>query len=126
MLDDLRDFLSRNSLLELAVAVLVGFAALHLIESVVNGLVVTPIREGGGAFSQVSNGGVVIFGRFFDWLSPLESLLTFAIVLAFVALVVRWGEDVVFAEGDTRACPHCLSEIPEAAAVCSYCTRDAA
>ena len=124
MLDGLRDLLARKSLLEIAIAVLLGFAALHLIESFVTGFVVIPIREGGGTFSEVSTGGVVVFGRYFDWLSPLESLFTFALVLAVVTAVVRWGDGLLFARGTERRCPHCLSDIPVAAAVCSFCTRD--
>jgi hypothetical protein len=51
-----------------------------------------------------------------------ELLITVGVVGA-AALVVRFGAETLWDDTDVRNCPHCLSEIPAAASVCSYCTR---
>jgi large-conductance mechanosensitive channel len=127
-LRDLRRFLSARSLIEIGAAFALATIGVRVISSFVNYLVVLPLHNsdesndfGGSLFS---NGSVTIFHRIFGLESFLWDVVTFALVLGVVALIVRRNRENVFGDETFTECPHCLSEIPVGASVCSSCTRE--
>jgi large conductance mechanosensitive channel len=88
-----------------------------------------------GVFGGVPDFSAVVFtvnnSRFLigDFINVVLSFLVIAfVVYYFVVLPVnRLIERFKPDEPDpkpTRECPHCLSKIPQAAAVCAFCTRE--
>ena len=127
-LHDLRRFLSARSVIEIGAAFAVATMGVRVISSFVNYLVVLPLHNSDGnddfGGSLFSNGSVTIFHRIFGLESFLWDVVTFALVLGAVALIVRRNRETIFGDETFTECPHCLSEIPVEASVCSSCTRD--
>ena len=130
MLTHLRSFLGRYTVIELLVAFALAGGAISFVASVVNGLVYTPIQEAASSsFASGGNGPLtfVVGGRVFDTAGILISGLTLLLLLLGAAVYVHAHGGALWDEqGDVSTCPHCLSEIPSDARVCSYCTRDVA
>lgn len=124
MIDDLKDFLGRASVLEFFLAVLFASAALGLVQSFVSGVVFGPITHGPGNHSSWSELTIAIHGRAFDFSYVLAAALTAILVCLLAIPLIRRSEESLWDDRDLRECPHCLSEIPKDASVCSYCTRD--
>jgi large conductance mechanosensitive channel len=127
MLKGFREFISRGSVVDLAIAIVIGTAFAALVKSLVDDLL-TPIIAaiiGEPDFSALSftiNGSVFTYGNF------LNALITFVSVAAAVYFFViaplnrlkergREGED-----SPIKECPECLSEIPSGARRCAHCT----
>ncbi len=123
-----KEFLLRGNLVDLAVAVVIGTAFAAVISALVSDLITPLIAAIGGQpnFSQLTftiNHSTFAYGHF------INSLLTFVIVAAVVfflvikpvtALMRRLGRGPK--DQPVRECPDCLSEIPQAARRCAYCT----
>jgi large conductance mechanosensitive channel len=122
-LRSLGDFLRRAAVIELLVAFAVASSAIGFVSNLTYGLIVTPITESGRENNAFA---FSLFGRQFEYIQPVSALIAFGLVLAGAAFLVHKADSVLWDERKTRDCPHCLSEIPAAAAVCSYCTRDVA
>jgi large conductance mechanosensitive channel len=122
---DLRSFLERATVVELLLAFAFATTTVSFVSAVVNGLVLQPIRYSGHDFpSSLDHLSAAILGRAFDFSNILASGLVLALVVAGAAWLLRAADDALWDETVMRVCPHCLSEIPRAAPVCSYCTRD--
>lgn len=130
MLNDFKVFILRGNVLDLAVGVVIGAAFGDVVDSLVAD-VLTPLLAipGETNFDRLSvsiGGGVITYGVF---LNTLFSFLTIAAAVFFFIvrplgkLMSRRGVELDVAS-QTKQCPHCLSEIPQRAAVCSFCTRD--
>jgi large conductance mechanosensitive channel len=122
-----RDFFRRQTVIELTGAVAVAWAAFSFLQVLFRGLVITPVTTAvpdfGGA-NFFGRGYFALGGRVFDWIDPLAGLVVLGLILGAVAgLLKATGRP---SERPLRECPHCLEDIPAAAAVCSYCTRDVA
>lgn len=122
-----RDFISRGSVVELAVAVVVGAAFTALVTSMVEDLL-TPIVAaiiGEPDFSDLTftiNGSVFRYGSF---INALIAFLSVAAVIYFVVVLplAKLGERRARVEAETtKKCPECLSEIPVEARRCAHCT----
>jgi hypothetical protein len=128
VLVSVRDFFRRQTVIELAGAFAVAWATVSFLEALFRGLVIYPITTAGadynGSAGLFGHGWVVIGGRLFDWLNPLVDLVVLLLVLTALALLLKATR--THAERPLRECPHCLEDIPAAAPVCSYCTRDVA
>ena len=131
MFKEFRDFILRGNVVELAVAVVVGAAFGALVTAFVSSFVTPLIAAIGGkpdfsALAFTINGSRFAYGEF---LNVLISFLIIAAVVFFLvvrplnALMARLKPerpvDVV-----TRACPECLSDIPEPARRCAFCTAE--
>jgi large conductance mechanosensitive channel len=130
---EFRQFILRGSLVDLAVAVVIGTAFAAVITALVADLITPLIAAIGGnpnfaALSFTVNGSHFLYGHFFN------ALLTFVIVAAVLFFLVikpvnallnarRTEPDV---EQTTRDCPECLSQIPVAARRCAFCTAEVA
>jgi large conductance mechanosensitive channel len=133
MLRDFRQFILRGSLVDLAVAVVIGTAFAAVIAALVADIVTPLIAAIGGkpdfgALSFTINGSHFLYGDF------LNALIAFVIVAAVLFFFVikpvnhllekrRTEPDV---ESTTRECPECLSQIPVGARRCAFCTAEVA
>ncbi len=122
---ELRDFIMRGSVVDLAVGVVVGVAFAGVINSFVANLLTPLVTIPGEVdFSQLSltvGGGTFLYGRF------LNDLIGFLLIAtAVVRVVVRPMNRLRAARarsGDaaTVRCAACLSTIPAAARRCAFC-----
>ena len=128
---DFKAFLLRGSMVDLAVAVVVGVAFGAVITAFVGDLITPLIAAIGGkhdfsALSFTINHSRFAYGAF------LNALLAFVVIAAVIFFLVVKPVNALMARRKTeppvdetvRTCPHCLSEIPVAATVCAFCTRD--
>jgi len=124
-----KDFISRGSVVELAVAVVVGAAFTALVTSLVENLL-TPIiaaifREPDfSALSFTINESEFLYGSFINALIAFLSVA--AAVYFFVVVPMNLLNERREANGEatTRDCPECLSEVPLAASRCAFCTSE--
>ena len=115
MVADLRRYLQRTPVLQLAAGLALAKAALAFLSYLVYSGVVVPISFGGGFDFGFGFGFFSAAGRTFEWLEPAAHLLVLGAVVALAYAVTRRS---------LEGCPHCLAEIPSGAPVCRSCTRD--
>src|SRR5688500_8492547 len=140
MLKEFKAFIARGSVLELAVAVILGAAFGRIIGTLVDGVIMPPLGMliGGVDFASLlhvlddSKGTpsswatakaagipVIAYGQL------INDIITFLIVAFVVFLIVR-QYNRMRAEPDatptTKDCPHCLSAIPLNATRCAHST----
>jgi large conductance mechanosensitive channel len=125
---DFKAFLLRGNLVDLAVAVVVGVAFGAVITALVGDLI-TPIIAAIGGRPDFSGLTFTIHHSRFKYGDFIDALLSFLVIAAAVFFLVMKPVNALLArrqhdEPTTKPCPHCLSEIPLAASVCAYCTRD--
>lgn len=126
---EFRQFILRGSLVDLAIAVVIGTAFAAVIAALVADLITPLIAAIGGkpnfaALSFTVNGSHFLYGHF------LNALLTFVIVAAVLFFLVIKPVNALMnarrtepnVEQTTRDCPECLSQIPLAARRCGFCT----
>jgi large conductance mechanosensitive channel len=127
---EFKNFLARGSIIDLAVAFVIGTAFAAVVKALVADLL-TPIIAlifGNPDFSTLSftiNNSHFFYGDF------INALITFISVAAAIFFFVVKPLNVMAArraagrpdpDSDTRACTECLSEIPKAARRCAFCT----
>ncbi len=129
MWKDLRQFILRGNVVDLAVAVAVGGAFTLVVTATVKDLF-TPLI--GAIFGKVDfdslkftvNGSTFTYG---NWINTVISFLVIAVTIFFfvvrpmTALQHRLGM-LPPDEPPRRPCPECTTEIPEAARRCPACT----
>ena len=129
MLKEFREFILRGSLVELAVAVVIGTAFGAVVTALVKDIITPVIGAFGGepdfsALSFTINDSKFLYGDF------INAVLAFLIVAAAVFFLVVKPVNALMArrkpetpvDVETRACPECLSDIPLAATRCAFCT----
>src|SRR3954471_8124437 len=131
VLKDFREFILRGNLVDLAVAVVIGAAFGALVTALVSDLI-TPLIAAIGGKPDFSALSFTIHGSTFRYGDFLNALLSFLIIAAVVfflvikpvnALLARYRTEPPVTK-DTRPCPECLSDIPNAARRCAFCTAD--
>jgi large conductance mechanosensitive channel len=133
MFKEFRQFILRGSLVDLAVAVVIGTAFTAVIAALVADIVTPLIAAIGGkpdfgALSFTINGSHFLYGAF------LNALFAFIIVAAVLFFFVIKPVNHLMAkrktepdvESTTRECPECLSQIPVGARRCAFCTAEVA
>ncbi len=136
MLKEFRDFIARGNVIDLAVAVVIGAAFGKIITSLVEGIIMPPIGlllgkvdfsnlfiDLSGAHpeslaeAQLKGLPVISYGMF------LNDVISFLIIACVIFLIIRQinKRNPVEVAPATKACPHCLTVIPEAATRCSGC-----
>jgi large conductance mechanosensitive channel len=129
MLKGFRDFVLRGNVVDLAVAVVIGTAFTAVVTALVKDIL-TPIIAaifGKSDFSKLTftiNGSTFFYGDF------LNAVIAFVSIAAAVYFFVVQPVNLLQArlkpgkpvDQVTRACPECLSDIPEAATRCAFCT----
>jgi large conductance mechanosensitive channel len=130
MLKDFKAFILRGNVVDLAVAVVIGAAFGAVVTSFVKNLLTPLISIPGKA--NFSNLSFTVNGSQFDYGTFLNALVAFIFIAAAVFFFVvkpinalaarrKKGQE---AEPGTRDCPECLSEIPELARRCAFCTAE--
>jgi large conductance mechanosensitive channel len=130
---DFREFLLRGNLVELAVAFVMGVVFAALVEALVRDFI-TPLIAAIAGKPNFETLTFTVHGSVFPYGDFLNALITFVVIAAVVFFLVVKPVNALMARRKTespvdetiRDCPHCLSQIPVAAAVCSFCTRDVA
>jgi large conductance mechanosensitive channel len=131
MLKEFRDFVLRGNVVELAVAVVIGAAFGALVTAFVSSFITPLIAAIGGerdfsALAFTINGSRFTYGVFIN--AVISFLIIAAVVFFFVvrplnALMARLRPEPAV-DRVVRPCPECLSEIPEAARRCAFCTAE--
>src|SRR6476661_3252560 len=122
MLKEFKEFLLKQNVIALAIAVVVGTALNTLVKALVDDFVmpiVVAIGPGGDWQKATWSVGSVKFG-IGDFLSAVINF----IIIGFVA----WRISKIFIkpEGAKRSCPYCKRDIDPAATRCSHCTSQLA
>jgi large conductance mechanosensitive channel len=130
MLKDFKKFILRGNTVDLAVAVVVGgaFGAIvtALVKDMITPLVAAIVGKPDFSHLKFSIGqGVFMYG---DFLNAVVSFLLIATVVFFfvvqplnklMAIAIK-SKDTE--EATTKKCPECLSEVPNEATRCKFCT----
>jgi len=129
VLREFKEFLFRGSIVELAVAFVIGLAFTAVVTALVADLI-TPViaailgKHDFGYLTFTIHESVFRYGDF------LNALISFVTIAAAVFFFVVKPMEIVLArrkadEGPTtRECPECLSVIPVAARRCAHCTSE--
>jgi len=131
MLKEFRNFLMRGSIVDLAVAVVIGTAFGAVVQSLTNGIIMPIIGIFGGQ-PDFSANTFTINGSIFLWGAFVTQVLSFVIIAAAIFFFVvkpinmlterskRGGPP---ADPAVRVCPECLSTVPIEAHRCMFCTQ---
>jgi large conductance mechanosensitive channel len=133
MLREFRRFILRGSLVDLAVAVVLGTAFTAVVNALVKDII-TPLIAAVGGKTDFGNLAFTINGSRFEYGDFLNALLTFLIVAAVMFFLVIKPVNLLMdrsstepdVESPTRSCPECLSQIPRPATRCAFCTTEVA
>ncbi len=143
VLKEFREFAVKGNVLDMAVGIILGVAFGKIVTSLVDDIVMPPL---GLLLGKVdfSNLFVSLTGHHFDSLAAakqagaptinyglfINAVLNFLIVAFAVFLLVRQvnrfrrQQEDQPTEAATRACPYCLSPIPDKATRCPHCTSE--
>ncbi len=124
-----RSFILRGNVVDLAVGIVIGAAFTTVINAFVKD-VISPLIGGAGGFAYfkwaigLPNGNAILIG---DFINAIISFLLTAFVIYFFVVrpVTAFMERHKKAEPEpstTRDCPFCLSNVPNMATRCPYCT----
>ena len=127
-LNELKAFLLRGNVIDLAIAVVIAIAFGAVITSFVNDVLMQFIAAifGQPDFSGLSfniNGSPVYYGKFLN--AVISFLIVGAAVFYFVvvpvnALKARYSKEPP-PDPSVKKCPECLSDIPAEARKCAFC-----
>ena len=130
MLSGFRQFLLRGNVIDLAVAVVIGWAFGAVVQALVKDLLTPLIGAivGSPDFSALEftvNGSRFPIGDFINAVVSfllIAAAIYFAVVLPMNALAARRNRGIAPPDPTTKKCQECLSEIPIAARRCAFCT----
>jgi large conductance mechanosensitive channel len=131
MLKGFRDFILRGNVVDLAVAVVIGAAFGALVTSFVVNLI-TPLIAAIIGEPDFSDLHFTINGSDFTYGAFLNALISFLAITAVVYFFVVQPLNVLMArlkpgkpvDTPTRSCPECMSDIPQTARRCAFCTSE--
>jgi large conductance mechanosensitive channel len=131
MLKEFRDFVLRGNVVDLAIAVVIGAAFGAVVTALVSSFITPLVAAIGGehdfsALAFTINGSRFTYGVFLNALIAfliLAAVVFFLIVRPLNALMDHRRTEAPVAEV-TRACPECLSQIPNGARRCAFCTAE--
>jgi large conductance mechanosensitive channel len=131
MLKEFRDFVVRGNVVDLAIAVVIGAAFGAVVTALVASFITPLIAAIGGepdfsALAFTINGSKFTYGVFIN--AMVSFLIIAAVVFFFVvrplnALMARLRPEPPV-DRVVRPCPECLSDIPQAARRCAFCTAE--
>lgn len=137
---EFRQFISRGSVIDLAVGMVIGSAFTNIVNTLVKGVIMPPIgwilkgidfndlyiNLSGRSYpslsaAQAAGAPVIAYGQF------LNAVIDFLIVAAVMFLIIKPVNRLRARHKEpdvpkTKACPYCCSEIPVAATRCPQCT----
>ena len=131
MLKEFRDFVLRGNVVELAVAVVIGAAFGAVVTALVSSFI-TPLIAAIGGQSDFSALAFTINGSKFAYGLFLNALVSFLIIAAVVFFLIVRPLNALMArmrpeppvDRVVRPCPECLSDIPQEARRCAFCTAE--
>jgi large conductance mechanosensitive channel len=131
VLDDFRRFLLRGNVVDLAVGVVIGAAFGAVVTAVVSDLLTPLIAAlfGKADFSALKfsvNGSQFLYGHFINAVIAFLSIafaVFYFVVKPMNVLMDRFKPEPPLNERK-RKCPECLSEIPQPASRCAFCTAE--
>jgi large conductance mechanosensitive channel len=128
-MNDFKAFLLRGNLVDTAIGIVIGLAFAAVITAFVGDLVTPLIAAIAGkpdfsALSFTINKSHFLYGAF------LNAVISFVVIAAVLFYLVIKPVNALMARrktgppeaATTRECPECLSEIPDAAHRCAFCT----
>jgi large conductance mechanosensitive channel len=130
---EFKEFISKGSVLDLAVGVIIGGAFSAIVTSLTDDIIQPFINLIGGADIQ---GVVYLFGRencavnYGSFISAIINFIIMALVVFCIVKAVNKAQSLgkkkeeAPAEPTTKICPFCKSEIPIDAVKCCHCTSD--
>jgi large conductance mechanosensitive channel len=131
MLKEFRDFVVRGNVVDLAIAVVIGAAFGALVTALVSSFITPLIAAIGGkpdfsALAFTINGSKFTYGVFIN--AVISFLIIAAVVFFFIvrplnALMARMRPEPPV-DRVVRPCPECLSDIPQEARRCAFCTAE--
>src|SRR5580765_2786050 len=129
MLKDFRQFILRGNLVDLAVVIGAAFGV--VVASFVASFI-TPLIAAIGGKPDFSSLAFTINGSRFTYGSFFNALLSFLIIAAVIFFFVVRPLNTLMArlkpepavDRVVRPCPECLSDIPEEARRCAFCTAE--
>lgn len=125
MLEEFKKFISKGSVLDMAIGIIMGTAFTAIVNSVVEDLLM-PIITGLTAGVDFQNLTVNVAGATLKVGNLINNIITFLIV-AFVLFLIMKSfnrnkkEEV---KEDTKICPYCKSKIAIDATRCPHCTSE--
>ena len=130
---DFKEFLLRGNLVDMAVGIVIGVAFAALVTAFVADLI-TPLLAAIGGKPDFANLSFTVNKSHFLYGSFINALISFLIIAAVIFFLVVKPVNALMArrrtetpvDVPTRECPECLSEIPEAARRCAFCTAEVA
>jgi large conductance mechanosensitive channel len=131
MLKEFRDFILRGNVVDLAIAVVIGAAFGAVVTALVSSFITPLVAAIGGkpdfaALAFTINGSRFTYGVFLNALVAfliLAAVVFFLVVRPLNALMDHMRTEAPVAEV-TRGCPECLSQIPNEARRCAFCTAE--
>jgi large conductance mechanosensitive channel len=142
MLKEFREFIARGSVVDLAVAVVIGAAFGKIVTSLVDGIIMPPIglllgnvdfsslfvdlsgqRPASLAEAKTRGLPVITYGTF------INDVITFLIIAFVIFLIVKAVNRLRAAPPpppNTKDCPRCMTAIPLEATRCAACCVDLA
>lgn len=130
LLKDFKKFVLRGSVVDLAVAVVVGAAFGAIVTALVADFI-TPLIAAMYKSSNFANAYFTFNGSQFKYGNFVNAVITFLIIAGVVFFLVvqpinklkaRAARHQTPQEPSDRSCPECLSNIPKAASRCAFCT----
>ena len=133
MLREFRAFMLRGSLVDLAVAVVIVTACGAVVNAVASDLI-TPLIAAVGGQPDFGDLAFTVNGSRFPYGHFVNALITFVLVATVVFFFVVKPVNALMAamrtepdvESATRPCRECLSQIPQEARRCAFCTSEVA
>jgi large conductance mechanosensitive channel len=125
-----RKFLMRGNLIDLAVAVVIGVAFNDIVQALVRDMITPLISAIGGDKIDFNNLSFYIHNAKFTYGAVLNAAVSFLVIAAVVYWIIVAPAAKLTALANRnkvateRPCPECLSQIPNAAKRCMYCTSD--
>ena len=128
-----KEFILRGNVVDLAVAVVVGTAFTAVVMALVKDLITPLIAAIGGqpnfkSLSFTIHHSVFAYGDFFNAVVSFlieATAVFFLAVVPLTKLITRLNLLPPTKPAPiTKPCPHCLSNIPEAANRCAFCTSE--
>ncbi len=129
ILDEFKTFLLRGSVVDLAVAVVIGAAFGALVTSLVENII-TPLIAAIGGQPDFSNLAFTIHKSRFGYGAFVNAVISFLIIAAVIfflvvkpmtAMIARISRGDAPPDPTTTLCSECLSEVPLAARKCKFC-----
>lgn len=124
MFKEFKEFISRGSVIDMAIGLVMGSAFTAIVTAVVDNILM-PIITGLTAGVNYEDLVVNVGGATLKIGSVINAIITFLIIALFMFFVVKAINKMKReepADPTTKTCPHCKSEIPLGATRCPNCT----